>query len=250
MLNMQIILGFQCTLIKFELSIFWTERKVCKYRNFPAFSCLHFYSISQPSNSISATPFPCCTRFCPKGFPNQFDLPGVSVCVGVFGLCMCVACGRWWLKGGGEWRKGVVSGLLPFAINMQYCCPLSLAFWFRLLLSISTGGLLVSFFFFSFVLIPLVLTPRLFFFFCILVDFVCCRDFIAWFCFVCPSATPIPISMRPAKSLLTWHFNDVGRSGIPVVTGQINNVFRKPNVGSEFRVNQNECAENMQHIQI
>jgi len=56
--------------------------------------------------------------------------------------------------------------------------------------------------------------------------------------------------MRPAKSLLTWHFNDVGRSGIPVVTGQINNVFRKPNVGSEFRVNQNECAENMQHIQI
>lgn len=117
MLNMQIILGFQCTLIKFELSIFWTERKVYKYRNFPAFSCLHFYSISQPSNSISATPFPCCTRFCPKGFPNQFDLPGVSVCVGVFGLCMCVACGRWWQKGGGMAKRG---SFRSAAVRNQY----------------------------------------------------------------------------------------------------------------------------------
>jgi len=72
---------------------------------------VHFPSISPPTNSTFATPFLCCTRRRPKGFPNQFDLPGVR--------------GKMVKK---NWGKGEVSGLLPFAINMQYCCPLSLAF--------------------------------------------------------------------------------------------------------------------------
>jgi len=154
---------------------------------------VHFPSISPPTNSTFATPFLCCTRRRPKGFPNQFDLPGVR--------------GKMVKK-----KLGERGSFRSAAVRNQYAIllPIVSRFLISFAFVIFHGRPLGPFF-----PIPLVLTP---FFSCFFVDFVCCRDFIAWSCFVCLSGIPIPISIRPAKSHLTWHFNDVDRSGIPIVS--------------------------------